>query len=224
MTTRNMIAIATSVFVVAMSVAQTATPTSQPTTAAPRVAFEITRGSENWGTIVFELDPQHAPITTANFLRYVDEGYYDGTIIHRVLVAEGARIQIFQGGGYTELNGKSKPGQHEPIKLETRGGLTNEKGTISMARDTAPDTATSEFFVNVEANHKLDYQNEQKQGYASFGKIVDGWDVVNRIAKVEVQTNPDPELKGEKSQPIEAPVVKRAFRLKAAPAAPEKPG
>lgn len=179
----------------------------------PRVVFEIAQGDQVWGNITLELNEEKAPITTKNFLRYVDEGYYDGTLIHRVLVAEGARIQIFQGGGYTELGKPNKPGQHEPIKLETRNGLTNERGTIAMARDSSPDTATSEFFVNVEANHKLDYQSEEKQGYAVFGKIVDGWDVVAKISKVEVVTNPDPELKGEKSQPVKPPMVRKAQRV-----------
>lgn len=182
-------------------------------TSKPRVNFEIERGGERWGTITFELDPVAAPQTVANFLRYVDEKYYDGTIIHRVLVAPGARIQIFQGGGYTALNGSSKPGQHEPIKLETLTSLKNDKGTISMARDSAPDTATSEYFVNVDANHRLDHQSFEKQGYAAFGRIISGWDVVDRISKVEVKTNPDPELKGEVSQPVEPPVVKRATRI-----------
>lgn len=185
-------------------------PRAVPENDKPRVTFEIGRGEEQWGTIVFELDPVAAPITCQNFLRYVGDNYFDGTLIHRVLVAPGARIQIFQGGGYTALNSPAKPGQHSPIKLETATSLKNEKGTISMARDAAPDTATSEFFVNVEANHKLDYQSPEKPGYAAFGRIVSGWEVVDRIAKVEVQTNPDPDLKGEKSQPVSPPIVRRA--------------
>ncbi|MBI5865647.1 MAG: peptidylprolyl isomerase [Planctomycetes bacterium] len=180
----------------------------------PLAVFEIARGDETWGRIVFELDPASAPITVANFLQYVDESYFDGTLIHRVLVAPGARIQIFQGGGYTVLNGPSKPGQHPPIKLETATSLKNERGTISMARDAAPDTATSEYFVNVEANHRLDYQSAEKPGYAAFGRIVSGWDVVERISRVAVREYPDPELKGEISQPIDPPLVRRAFRLK----------
>src|SRR5262249_32608262 len=119
---------------------QSAQPRSEPASDKPRVAFEIGRGSENWGTIVFELDPAAAPITCENFLRYVGDNYFDGTLIHRVLVAPGARIQIFQGGGYTALNGPAKPGQHAPIKLETATSLKNDKGTIAMARDAAPDT------------------------------------------------------------------------------------
>lgn len=181
---------------------------------APRIAFDIGRDGQAWGTITFELDAQHAPITTNNFLRYADEGYFDGTVIHRVLVGEGARIQIFQGGGYTGLGQPSKPGQHEPIKLETNVGLSNVRGTIAMARDAAPDTATSEFFVNVGDNTRLDYTNPEKPGYAVFGRIVDGWDTVEKIKAVETETNPDPELKGEKSQPLHPPVVTRARRVK----------
>lgn len=190
-------------------------PGGAPAGDPPRVMLEIAQGDEVWGSIILELNEEKAPITTKNFLRYVDDGYYDGTLIHRVLVAEGARIQIFQGGGYTELGKPAKAGQHEPIKLESQNGLKNERGTIAMARDSAPDTATSEFFVNVEANPRLDYQSAAKPGYAVFGKIVEGWDVVARIGKVEVQANPDPELKAEKSQPVKAPIVRKAQRVPA---------
>lgn len=191
--------------------AQTAAPAKPAST---RVAFDIGRDGKLWGTITFELDDEHAPITTRNFLRYVDEGYFDGTVIHRVLVGEGARIQIFQGGGYTGLGQPSKPGQHEPIKLETNVGLSNVRGTIAMARDTAPDTATSEFFVNLADDTKLDYTSPEKPGYAVFGSVVDGWDTVDKIKAVETETNPDPELKGEKSQPLHPPVLLRARRVK----------
>lgn len=187
-------------------------PPATAAAARPRVEFEIERGGQAWGRIVLELDEAKAPITVRNFLRYVDEGYFDGTLIHRVLVGEGARIQIFQGGGYTRLGGPSKPGQHEPIGLESNNGLKNEKGTIAMARDAAPDTATSEFFVNVGDNPKLNYASAEKPGYAVFGRIVESWNVVEKICKIETQTNPDPELKDEKSQPIEAPMVKKARR------------
>ena len=187
---------------------------SQPAT-KPCVAFEIESEGKPWGTILFELDDAKAPITVKNFLRYVDEGYYDGTLIHRVLVAPGARIQIFQGGGYTQLDKPNKPGQHEAIKCESDNGLKNVRGTIAMARDAAPDTANSEFFVNVEDNPRLDFTGADHVGYAVFGRIIDGWDVVKKISTVEVRTNPDPDLKGEKSQPIKPPVVARAHRIKA---------
>jgi cyclophilin family peptidyl-prolyl cis-trans isomerase len=188
--------------------------TSQPA-ALPRVALDIVQGDQTWGTIVLELEEQKAPITVKNFLRYVDEGYYDGTLIHRIVVGEKARIQVFQGGGYTELNGASKPGQHEPIKLESDNGLKNVRGTIAMARDASPDTATSEYFVNIEANPALDYAGPDHPGYAVFGRIVEGMNVVDKIKAVETRTNTDPELKGEKSQPTNAPAVKKARRITA---------
>lgn len=181
--------------------------------APPRVAFELEREGAPYGRIVFELDAKRAPLTTRNFLRYVDEGYFDGTLIHRVLAGEGARIQVFQGGGYTELGGKPKPGQHEPIAIESNNGLKNERGTIAMARDADPNTATSEFFVNIEANPKLNYTGPDHWGYAVFGRVVDGMEIVDRISRLETRTNPDPELKGEKSQPVRPVVVKRAKRM-----------
>src|SRR5262245_52767956 len=100
----------------------TSAASSQPAE-RPLVAFEIAQGERTWGNIVFEMEPRKAPITVANFLRYVDEGYFNGTIIHRVVVGENARIQVFQGGGYSGLNATSKPGQYEPIKLESQNGL-----------------------------------------------------------------------------------------------------
>ncbi len=193
------------------------TPTSQPA-ALPRVALDIVQGDQAWGTLVIELEEQKAPLTVKNFLRYVDEGYYDGTLIHRIVGGEKARLQVFQGGGYTELNGPSKPGQHEPIKLESDNGLKNVCGTIAMARDAAPDTATSEYFVNLEANPRLDYTGPDHLGYAVFGRIVEGMNVVDKIKAVQTRANPDPELKGEKSQPINPPAVKKARRI-----APQKP-
>lgn len=197
---------------------------SQPAPAVaanPRVALDLALDGKDWGSIVLELDAVKAPATTKNFLRYVDEGYFDGTLIHRVLVAPGARIQIFQGGGYTELDKPNKPGQHEPIVCESNNGLKNVRGTIAMARDAAPDTANSEFFVNVEDNPRLDYTGPDHVGYAVFGHIVEGWDVVKKISALEVRTNPDPDLKGEKSQPLHPPVVKRARRVTAAESTPK---
>ena len=195
-----------------------ANPVPAPTTPShpsvlPRVALDILQGDQAWGTIVIELEEQIAPVTVENFLRYVDDGYYNGTLIHRVVVGENVRLQVFQGGGYTELGGPSKPGQHEPIKLESDNGLRNIRGTIAMARDVAPDSATSEFFVNIEANPRLDYAGPDHPGYAVFGRIVEGLDLITKIKAVDTRTNPDPELKGEQSQPIIPPVVKTARRI-----------
>jgi len=174
----------------------------------PRIALEIHRDGQSWGDLIFELDRRKSPITTDNFLRYVNDRYYDGTIIHRVTV--GPRIHVLQGGGYTALNAKSKPGQHNPIQNEAKNGLKNLRGTIAMARDSAPHTATSEFFVNLADNPSLDYPGRDGWGYCVFGKLVGGEDVLDRIASIETLTNPDPELRGEKSQPLNPPVVYRA--------------
>jgi len=174
----------------------------------PRVAMEIRSDGEVWGNLVFELDRDKAPITTDSFIRYVNEHYFDGTIIHRVTT--GPRIHVLQGGGYTALNAPSKPGQHDAIKNEANNGLKNLRGTIAMARDAAPHTATSEFFVNLKDNPSLDFPGRDGWGYCVFGKLVLGEDVLDRIAAIETRVNPDPQLKGEKSQPINPPIVHKA--------------
>jgi len=131
----------------------------------------------NNGEIEIELDGEKAPITVENFLRYVKEGHYDGTIFHRVI--DGFMIQC---GGYTH-EGIERPA-HEPIKLESKNGLKNEVGTIAMARTGDPDSATCQFFINVANNRFLDYK-PNNDGYAVFGRVVSGMDVVNRIKAVK---------------------------------------
>ncbi len=130
----------------------------------------------NYGDIVIELYSKEAPITASNFIRYVEEGYYDGTIFHRVI--DGFMIQ---GGGFTyDRNEKST---HESIKLESDNGLKNDKYTIAMARTNVPDSATSQFFINVEDNNMLNYA-PGNPGYAVFGKVISGEEVVNKIKSV----------------------------------------
>lgn len=125
------------------------------------------------GTITIELYPKEAPITVANFLGYVDSKFYDGTIFHRVIPGF-----VVQGGGMTfEFVTKST---QAPIKNESNNGLKNEYKTLSMARMPAPDSATSQFFINLRANPSLD-ATDTKPGYAVFGKVVDGMDVVEKI-------------------------------------------
>ncbi|MGH9382415.1 MAG: peptidylprolyl isomerase [Thermoanaerobaculia bacterium] len=131
------------------------------------------------GTIVLELDAAAAPKTVANFLRYVGEGHYDGTIFHRVI--DGFMIQ---GGGFDrELN---KLSTHEPIENEADNGLKNTRGTIAMARTGDPHSATAQFFINTVDNVSLDHTGKSMQGwgYAVFGKVVQGMDVVDAIAAV----------------------------------------
>ena len=125
------------------------------------------------GTIVIELYPKEAPITVANFLAYVDSKFYDGTIFHRVIPGF-----VVQGGGMNfEFAGKAT---RDPIKNESSNGLKNDYKTLSMARTNDPDSATSQFFINLRANPSLDAK-ENKPGYAVFGKVVEGMDVVEKI-------------------------------------------
>jgi peptidyl-prolyl cis-trans isomerase A (cyclophilin A) len=137
-------------------------------TPAPRVVLETTQGN-----IVVELAPQ-APKTVENFLSYVKSGHYDGTVFHRVIPGF-----MIQGGGYT-ADLKEKP-TRGTIPLESRNGLKNERGTLAMARRSDPDSASAQFFINVVDNANLDYPKPDGNGYAVFGKVVEGMDVVDKI-------------------------------------------
>ncbi len=131
------------------------------------------------GDIVVQLEPEKAPKTVANFLEYVKAGHYDGTVFHRVI--DGFMVQ---GGGMTaDMNEKpTRP----PIPLESRNGLRNERGTLAMARTGDPDSATSQFFINVNDNGFLNHTSDTPRGfgYAVFGKVVSGIDVVDKIRAV----------------------------------------
>ena len=141
---------------------------------SPRVEINTSMGQ-----IVVQLEPSRAPITVKNFLRYVNEGYYTDTIFHRVI--SGFMIQ---GGGFTEKMDQ-KPA-HDPIPLEARGGLRNDRYTIAMARTSYPHSATSQFFINLVDNGFLDFRGPHPSmyGYAVFGKVTSGMDVVDKIAAV----------------------------------------
>lgn len=132
------------------------------------------------GDIVAELDAKKAPISTKNFVDYAKSGYYDGTVFHRVI-----ENFMIQGGGMdAELN--PKPGQKAPIKNEADNGLDNDKYTLAMARTSAPDSATSQFFINVKDNSFLNHRNKTPQGYgyAVFGTVTQGKEVVDKIKDV----------------------------------------
>ncbi|HEX5355163.1 MAG TPA: peptidylprolyl isomerase [Aquabacterium sp.] len=133
----------------------------------------------NLGDIVVQLDAAKAPKTVDNFVQYVKAGHYNGTVFHRVI--DGFMIQ---GGGMTP-DLKEKP-TRAPIPLESRNGLSNARGTIAMARTNVPDSATAQFFINVKDNNFLDSSRAPDgNGYAVFGKVVSGMDVVDKIRKVE---------------------------------------
>ena len=138
----------------------------------------------NYGNIKIELDVERAPITTENFLNYVNSGFYSNTIFHRVI--DGFMIQ---GGGY-DLNGRQKQ-TSSPIKLESQNGLKNDRGTVAMARTLDPNSATSQFFINLQNNDFLNY-GVRDDGYAVFGKVIEGMDIVDKIAKVQTNSNDQP--------------------------------
>jgi peptidyl-prolyl cis-trans isomerase B (cyclophilin B) len=154
------------------------------------------------GPIVIELDEGKAPLSVANFLKYVDAGHYDGTIFHRVI--DGFMIQ---GGGFTR-DMRQKPVQ-APIKNEGANGLKNANYTVAMARTGVRDSATSQFFINVKDNAFLDYSGESPQGwgYAVFGRVVEGQDTVDKIRKVATGS-----AGGHQDVPREAVVIEKAAR------------
>ena len=131
----------------------------------------------NMGDIVIELDSEKAPKTCANFLQYVNDGFFDGTIFHRVI-----NNFMIQGGGF-EPGMRQKP-TNPPIENEAKNGLSNLTGTIAMARTMDPHSATAQFFINVADNKFLDHPGQDGWGYCVFGKVTEGMDIVNQIKGV----------------------------------------
>jgi len=162
----------------------------------PRVELTTIHGS-----IIIELDAQAAPISVENFLYYVKSDYYNDTIFHRVIPGF-----MVQGGGFS-ANGFLKPGTVSSIVNEADNGLSNSRGTIAMARTSDPDSATAQFFINHQDNPFLD-KSASSAGYAVFGKVVKGMEIVDLIAKVSTTT------KGMfRDWPIESVSVYKAYRL-----------
>ncbi|MDM1545878.1 peptidyl-prolyl cis-trans isomerase [Ignatzschineria indica] len=147
------------------------------------------------GNFVVELDPEKAPITVENFKNYVDDGYYDGLIFHRVI--DGFMVQ---GGGLDVDMKQKKSGA--PIKIESDNGLKNERGTIAMARTMDPNSATSQFFINTQNNTFLDYPGQDGYGYTVFGKVVEGMDVIDKIEKVKTTSKA-----GHQDVPVEPVII-----------------
>jgi cyclophilin family peptidyl-prolyl cis-trans isomerase len=140
-------------------------------TAAPSVEMQT-----SLGRMVVELDAEKAPVTVDNFLKYVKDGYYDGTIFHRVI--DGFMIQ---GGGFTASMAEKRAGQ--PIRNEAKNGLKNRRGTIAMARRAEPHSAAAQFFINQQDNAALDFPGHDGWGYAVFGRLTEGIEVLDKIAK-----------------------------------------
>jgi peptidyl-prolyl cis-trans isomerase A (cyclophilin A) len=167
---------------------------AKPAGGKPMVVFETSLGD-----ITIELDAEKAPVTVKNFLSYVDSGYYDGTIFHRVIPNF-----MVQGGGFT-ADMKQKQTQ-APIQNEAKNGLKNVRGSLSMARTSDINSATSQFFINVNDNAFLDH-GSRDYGYAVFAKVVDGMDVVDKIVSV-----PTTSKGGHQDVPKEPVVINKAYR------------
>ena len=163
----------------------------------PQVAIKTSMGE-----IVVELDQEKAPKTVANFLAYVKSGFYKGTIFHRVI--DGFMIQA--GGMNEKFEGRKTL---KPVKNESDNGLSNQPYTISMARENHPDTATSQFFINVADNSGIDYPNVGGSGYTVFGKVVKGQEVVDKIKAVVVD-----DVRGMENVPVTPIFIKSATLLK----------
>ncbi|MBI3911673.1 MAG: peptidyl-prolyl cis-trans isomerase [Armatimonadetes bacterium] len=164
------------------------------------------------GALILELYPDKAPETVRNFLGYAKRGHYQNTLFHRVVPGF-----VIQGGGYTR-NLQEKPTQ-KPIQNEAGNGLSNQRGTIAMARTSDPDSATSQFFINLKDNEMLDRQHAADGvGYAVFGKVIQGMDVVDRIARVETHTTAD----GMEDVPVNPVVIQSARVLSKRPQLPAR--
>jgi len=156
----------------------------------------------NFGDITLELDADKAPITVANFLQYVDSGFYDGVIFHRVI-----DNFMIQGGGF-DTNMKQKATEAE-IKNEADNGLSNDKYTIAMARTAIPDSASSQFFINANDNDFLNFTapNASGWGYCVFGKVTEGMDVIDKIKVVDTSSRA-----GHQDVPKEPVIIEKATR------------
>ncbi len=155
----------------------------------------------NVGSFTITLDHENAPKTAANFLQYAKEGYYEGTLFHRIIPGF-----MVQGGGLVEGMVDKREGQRAPIENEANNGLKNDKGTVAMARTMEPHSATTQFFVNLVDNTFLNHTAPTMQGwgYAVFGKVTEGMDIIEKMAKVETTSR-----RGHQDVPVEDIVIER---------------
>jgi peptidyl-prolyl cis-trans isomerase A (cyclophilin A) len=160
--------------------------------------------STSLGDIKIEVFADKAPVSAKNFLDYVQAGYYDNTIFHRVIPGF-----MVQGGGLTSDMRDKREGQRSPIKNESSNGLKNDVGTLAMARTSVPDSATSQFFINVKNNDSLNAPNPDGYGYTVFGRVVAGTEVVDKIRAVQTGNKG-----GMQNVPLEPIIIKSATLAK----------
>jgi cyclophilin family peptidyl-prolyl cis-trans isomerase len=161
----------------------------------------MVRFETSLGAFTIELDAQAAPLSAANFLQYVDDGHFDGTIFHRVIPGF-----MIQGGGFT--TDMEQKAVRASIRNEAANGLKNLRGTLAMARTSDIDSATAQFFVNLVDNAFLDHKDARNFGYAVFGRVTDGMDVIDAIAGVRTGSR-----RGHQDVPVEPVVVTSARRV-----------
>ena len=171
-----------------------------------RAANPVVVMETSQGTVKIELFEDKAPISVKNFLGYVDDKFYDGTVFHRVIGRENAgKDFMIQGGGFTP--GLTQKKSKDPIKNEANNGISNARGTLAMARTNVVDSATAQFFVNVADNTFLDHKGPQQFGYAVFGRVIEGMDVVDKIKAVKTGSKG-----GYDDVPVEDVVIKSIRR------------
>ena len=166
------------------------TPTSPTPGSVTLTVTHKVRMTTSLGIIELGLDRTHAPITVDNFLKYVNDGFYTGTLFHRVIANF-----VIQGGGYTRNAAAAiveKAATYPAIALESQNGLSNLRGTIAMARTSVPNSATSQFYINTVDNKSLDYPASDGYGYAVFGQVTTGLDVVDKIRAVSTNASDVP--------------------------------
>ncbi len=202
--------LASTLFVLAQATAPVtpAEPAAKPVAAGPQVVFET-----SLGRFKLQLDQAKAPITVKNFLEYVRAGHYDGTIFHRVI--PGFMVQ----GGGMQADMSERP-TRPPIKNESKNGLRNQRGTIAMARLNEPNSATAQFFINVKDNASLDF-GINGAGYAVFGEVVEGMDVIDKI--VAVPTTSKGPYQNVPATPVEIVKAREAGAAAAGPKPAAKP-
>jgi cyclophilin family peptidyl-prolyl cis-trans isomerase len=196
--------------------AQAAAPPAPPsppeaTPSGPVVARDVEQGGEALGTITIALRPDKAPLSVANFLEYLRSGHYDGTIFHRAIPDF-----MIQGGDFTPEM-QPRP-ERPPIRNEARNGLRNSRGAVAMARTSDADSAASQFFINLRNNHNLDF-GIAGAGYAVFGQVIGGMEVVDRIAG-----SPTTRRGTYEDTPVRPVVIVKAYEVKGSPTPPPVAG